>query len=87
VSIRFSVKRYYHKTYTIITEVAIALMTKWRHSGLIRKILTHLGLWQIKARPRPIAHGPPDLAAATFDDWPAPSAEDYLTDPLYPFEV
>jgi hypothetical protein len=30
---------------------------------------------------------PPDLAAATFDDWPAPSAEDYLTDPLYPFEV
>jgi hypothetical protein len=62
-------------------------MTKWRHSGLIRKILTHLGLWQIKARPRPVAHAPPQLAAAPFDDWPAPSAEDYLTDPLYPFEV
>jgi hypothetical protein len=24
---------------------------------------------------------------APFDDWPAPSAEDYLTDPLYPDEV
>jgi len=45
------------------------------------------GLWQIKARPRPVAHAPPDLAVAPFDDWPAPSAEDYLTDPLYPDEV
>jgi hypothetical protein len=54
---------------------------------VIRKILTHLGLWLIKARPRPVAHAPPQLAAAPFDDWPAPSVEDYLTDPLYPFEV
>jgi hypothetical protein len=51
---------------------------------VIRKILTHLRLWQIKARPWPIAYGPPDLAAAPFNDWPAPSADDYLTDPLYP---
>jgi hypothetical protein len=29
----------------------------------------------------------PELAAAPFDDWPAPSADDYLTDPLYPFEM
>jgi len=27
------------------------------------------------------------MAAATFDEWLAPSAEDYLTDPLYPDEV
>ena len=54
---------------------------------VIRKILTHLGLWQIKARPRPVAHASPELAAAPFDDWPAPSADDYLTDPLYPYEV
>jgi hypothetical protein len=44
-------------------------------------------LWLIKARPRPVAHTPPELAAVAFDDWPAPSAEDYLTDPLYPGEV
>jgi hypothetical protein len=37
---------------------------------VIHTILTHLGLWQIKARPRPVAHGPPDLAAP-FNDWPA----------------
>jgi hypothetical protein len=54
---------------------------------VIRKILTHLGLWQINPRPWPVAHAPPDLAAAPFDDGPAPSAEDYLTDPLYPDEV
>jgi hypothetical protein len=54
---------------------------------VIRKILTHLGLWQIKARPRPVAHAPPDLTYESFNDWPAPSAEDYLTDPQYPDEV
>jgi hypothetical protein len=99
-----------------ITEAAVALMAKWRHSGfsvycsprilprqttamenlaryiieeqeVIRKILTHLGLWQIKARPRPVAHAPPDLCYEPFNDWPAPSAEDYLTDPLYSDEV
>ena len=49
----------------------------------IRKTLIHLGLWLIKARPRPVAHAPPELVVAPFDDWPAPSAEDYLIDPLY----
>jgi len=41
--------------------------------------------WSIKVRT--IAHAPPEMAAATFDEWLAPSAEDYLTDPLYPDEV
>jgi len=54
---------------------------------VIRKILTHLGLWLIKAQPRPVAHAPPELAAVPFDDWSTPSVEDYLTDPLYPDEV
>jgi hypothetical protein len=39
------------------------------------------------ARPRPVAHAPPQLAASAFDDWPAPSADDYLNDPLYSDEV
>ena len=54
---------------------------------VIRTILTHLGLCQIKARPRPVAHGPPDQAAAPFNDWPAYSADDYLTYPLYPYKM
>jgi hypothetical protein len=54
---------------------------------VIRKILTHLGLWKIKARPRPTAHAPPDLTYEPYNDWLAPSAEDYLTDPVYPDEV
>ena len=52
-----------------------------------RKILTHLGLWLIKAQPRPVVHAPPDLTAAPFNDWPASIAENCLTDPLYPDEV
>lgn len=35
---------------------------------VIRKILTHLGLWPFTARPVPVDHGPPQLAAAHFDD-------------------
>ena len=54
---------------------------------VIRKILVHLGLWEIKTRPRPVAHGPPDLTYEPFNDSPAPTADDYLTDPLYPDEV
>jgi hypothetical protein len=38
---------------------------------VIRKILTHLGLWLIKARPRPVAHAPPDLSFEPFNDWSA----------------
>jgi hypothetical protein len=54
---------------------------------VIRKILTHQGLWQIKARPRPVVYAPLDLTYEPFNDWPAPCAEDYLTDPLYPYDV
>ena len=65
----------------------IRVITFIKDQEVIRKILTHLGLWQIKAQLQPVAHAPPELAAADFDDWPAPSAEEYLTDPLYPDEV
>jgi hypothetical protein len=54
---------------------------------VICKILIYLGLWQIKARPRPVAHASLELAVAPFDDWPAPSADDYLIDPLNPDEA
>ena len=50
---------------------------------VIRKILTHLGLWQIKARPRPVAHAPPDLFYEPFNHWSAPNADDYFNDLLY----
>jgi hypothetical protein len=33
------------------------------------------------------AHAPPDLTHEPFGDWPAPSADDYLNDPQYPYEV
>jgi hypothetical protein len=54
---------------------------------MIRKILTHLGLLPTTAWPPPLAHGLSDLTAAPFNDRLAPSADDYLTDPLYPYEM
>jgi hypothetical protein len=44
-------------------------------------------LWQIKARPWPVAHAPPELTYEPFNDWPMPSVERYLTDPYYPDEM
>ena len=66
---------------------AIRVIAIIEDQEVIHKILTYLGLRQIKVRPRPVAHGLQDLAVAPFDDWPAPIADDYLTDPLYPDEV
>jgi hypothetical protein len=54
---------------------------------VIRKIHTHFGLLPTTAWPPPLAHGPSDLTAAPFNDWLAPSADDYLTNPLYLYEV
>ena len=55
--------------------------------ALIKKILKHLGLWHIKRKPRPVAHGPPDSAFPAYDEQPAPSADAYIIDPEYPVEA
>lgn len=54
---------------------------------VIRKILTHLNLWQIKPRLRPVAHGPPDITYQPFCDVPASWADGYQADPVYPDEA
>lgn len=50
---------------------------------IIKKILRHLGLWQVKRRPRPTANAPPIDVFSPYDQTPAPTADDYLTDPDY----
>ena len=54
---------------------------------LIRKILKHLNLWDIKRKPLPRAHAPPIDGFPLYDESPAPSADEYLTDPDYPVEA
>jgi hypothetical protein len=59
-------------------------------ADVIRKILKHLDLWEVKARPPPktnICSAPEDLPPEVFttlDDQQMPSVNDYLIDPEYP---
>ena len=46
---------------------------------LVKKILKHLDLWDVKRKPPPCANGPPPEAFIKYDQSSAPSAEDYLT--------
>jgi len=52
---------------------------------LIKKILKHVGLWEVKSRPPPKIHSPPGLPAIDYVDIQYPD-ENYC-DPDYPFEV
>jgi len=46
----------------------------------MQKILKHLGRWNIKRKPSPRANAPPIDVFPAYDQPPAPTAEDYLTD-------
>jgi hypothetical protein len=48
---------------------------------IIKKILNHLDLWDVKRKPPPRANAPPPEAFIISDDSPAPCVDDYLTDP------
>jgi len=54
---------------------------------VIKKILQHLGLWDVKRKPRPVAHGPPIDIFPAYEDPPGPSADDYISDPQYPADA
>lgn len=59
-----------------------------------KKILVHLGRWEVKRHLPPVAHGPPLWdevdTAPTADDPPSPEGygeTGYLVDPQYPAEA
>ncbi len=54
---------------------------------LVKKILKHLELWDVKRKPPPCANGPPPEAFIIYDQSSAPSADDYLIDVDYPIET
>jgi hypothetical protein len=54
---------------------------------LVKKILMHLGLWEVKRKPPPCANGPPADTIIIYDESSAPSADDYLIDADYPMET
>jgi hypothetical protein len=49
-------------------------------SEIIKKILNHLGLWEVKRKPPPRANGPPTETIIIYDESSAPSADDYIID-------
>jgi hypothetical protein len=54
---------------------------------VMKKILKHLGLWDIKRKPRPVANAPPIDVFPAYDEQPGPSSDDYIRDPAYPAEA
>ena len=61
---------------------------------VIRKILTHLNLWDVKRKPPPRAPPIDDFPTylpvrrtQTGDEHPGPDADDYIRDPDYPAEA
>jgi hypothetical protein len=52
--------------------------------AVIKKILMHLGLWNVKRKPQPLANAPPIDILPLYDDPPGPSADDLIIDPQYP---
>jgi hypothetical protein len=55
---------------------------------IIQKILKHLGLWEVKARPPPKTNASPKGVHIDYSDSQVPTSDEYLyTDPDYPIEV
>ena len=54
---------------------------------VIQKILKHLGFWNVKRKPQPVAHAPPNDVVPAYDEQPGPGADDYVVDPDYPIEA
>ena len=54
---------------------------------VIKKILKHLDLWDVKRKPRPTANAPPIDVFPAYDEQPGPSANDYIRDQGYPAEA
>jgi len=55
------------------------------YEEVITKILKHLGLWKIKARPPPKADGPQPNVHIDYSDSQVPASDKWLyVDPEYP---
>ena len=56
-------------------------------SEIVKKILKHLNLWDVKRKPPPRANDPPTEAIIIYDESSSPSADDYIIDVDYPIET
>jgi hypothetical protein len=49
-------------------------------SEIIKKILKHLDLWDVRPKLPPRANDPPTEAIIIYDEFTSPSADDYIID-------
>jgi hypothetical protein len=54
---------------------------------LVKKILKHLDLWDVKRKPPPRANSPPAEEFFIYDESSSPGADDYIIDVDYPIET
>jgi hypothetical protein len=55
-------------------------------SEIIKKILKHLDLWDVRRKLPARAHGPPTETFIIYDESSSPSADDYLMEGDHPIE-
>ena len=55
--------------------------------NVIRKILKHLNLWNVKRKPPARAHASSIDDFPAYDEPPMPSVDNYMKDPEYPFAL
>ena len=64
------------------------IMSSIEDGEIIKAILKHLGLWLIKSRPPPKAHGPPSVEYVMDDHSQIPINDDHhYRDPDYPWDA
>ena len=49
-------------------------------SEIIKKILKHLDIWDVKRKPSPCANDPPPESFIIYDQSSSPCADDYIID-------
>jgi hypothetical protein len=54
---------------------------------LVKKILKHLGLWDVKRKPPPRANSRPTEACIIYEELSSPSTDHYIIDADYPIET
>jgi len=54
---------------------------------IIKKILKHPGLWDVKRKPLPRANSAPTEAFIIDDECSSPGADDYIIDADYPIDT
>ncbi len=54
---------------------------------LVKKILDHLNLWNVKRKPPPRANSPPTGSFMIYDKNSSPGLDDYIIDADYPIDL